>query len=337
MTDDVNETIRTEDGPALSIVVPVYNGAGSVGSLVTALEGLDVPGGLEVVLVVDGSPDDSLAVCRGLLATAKVPLVVVDLARNFGEHNAVMAGLHQARGRHVITMDDDLQNPPSEVLKLLGHAQATGADVVYTWYQSKEHATWRNWGSLFTNRVADLLLDKPKGLYLSSFRCMNRFLVSQILAYDGPFAYIDGLILQVTQRIERVEVLHLPRALGRSNYTIRKLVRLWMNMFVNFSVMPLRISTLTGMGLSVLGGVAAVFVMIEALVMNSTPRGWGSIMAAVLLLSGVQLMILGIVGEYLGRMFLTANRKPQFIVREAWRSGAAEAATNPARKLVKRA
>jgi undecaprenyl-phosphate 4-deoxy-4-formamido-L-arabinose transferase len=333
MVDELNETIPETEGPALSIVVPVYNGADTIASLVSAIEGLHVPGGVEVVLVVDGSPDDSLAVCRGLLPTAKVPLTVVDLARNFGEHNAVMAGLHQARGRHVITMDDDLQNPPSEVLKLLGHAQATGADVVYTWYQSKEHAAWRNWGSRFTNRVADLLLDKPKGLYLSSFRCMSRFLVSQILAYDGPFAYIDGLILQVTQRIERVEVLHLPRAMGRSNYTIRKLVRLWMNMFVNFSVMPLRISTLTGLGLSFLGGIASIFVAIEALVMDSTPRGWGSIMAAVLLLSGVQLMILGIVGEYLGRMFLTANRKPQFIVREAWRSGAA---AEPARQRAKK-
>jgi glycosyltransferase involved in cell wall biosynthesis len=320
---DEMDPISETDGPALSIVVPVYNGADTVASLVAAIEGLDVPGGVEVVLVVDGSPDNSLAVCRTLLPTAKVPLTVVDLARNFGEHNAVMAGMHQARGRHVITMDDDLQNPPSEVLKLLAHAQATGADVVYTWYQSKEHAAWRNWGSHFTNRVADLLLDKPKGLYLSSFRCMSRFLVSQILAYDGPFAYIDGLILQVTQRIERIEVLHLPRALGRSNYTIRKLVRLWMNMFVNFSVMPLRISTLTGMGLSVLGGIAAFFVVIEALVLQATPRGWGSIMAAVLLLSGVQLMILGIVGEYLGRMFLTANRKPQFVVRHAWRSASA--------------
>ena len=335
MTDEVNETTRTEDGPALSIVVPVYNGANSVGQLVAALEGLEVPGGLEIVLVVDGSPDDSLAVCRSLLATCKVPLTVVGLARNFGEHNAVMAGLHHVRGRHAITMDDDLQNPPSEVLKLLGHAQATGADVTYTYYQSKEHATWRNWGSQFTNWVADRLLDKPKGLYLSSFRCMNRFLVSQILAYAGPFAYIDGLILQVTQRIERIEVLHLPRAEGRSNYTMRRLVRLWMNMFVNFSVMPLRISTVTGMSLSVLGGIAAIFVVIEAAVMGSTPRGWGSIMAAVLLLSGVQLMILGIVGEYLGRLFLTANRKPQFVVREAWRAQAGESAAAP--KLVKHA
>ena len=335
MTDDVSETTRSDDGPALSIVVPVYNGANSVGQLVTALEGLEVSGGLEIVLVVDGSPDNSLVVCRGLLDTCKVPLTVVDLARNFGEHNAVMAGLHHVRGRHVITMDDDLQNPPSEVLKLLGHAQATGADVTYTYYRSKEHATWRNWGSQFTNWVADHLLDKPKGLYLSSFRCMSRFLVGQILTYAGPFAYIDGLILQVTQRIERVEVLHLPRAEGRSNYTMRRLVRLWMNMFVNFSVMPLRISTVTGMSLSVLGGIAAIFVVIEAAVMGSTPRGWGSIMAAVLLLSGVQLMILGIVGEYLGRLFLTANHKPQFVVREAWRSQAGDTAAAP--KLVKRA
>lgn len=335
MTDDVSETTRSDDGPALSIVVPVYNGANSVGQLVTALEGLEVSGGLEIVLVVDGSPDNSLAVCRGLLDTCKVPLTVVDLARNFGEHNAVMAGLHHVRGRHVITMDDDLQNPPSEVLKLLGHAQATGADVTYTYYRSKEHATWRNWGSQFTNWVADHLLDKPKGLYLSSFRCMSRFLVGQILTYAGPFAYIDGLILQVTQRVERVEVLHLPRAEGRSNYTMRRLVRLWMNMFVNFSVMPLRISTVTGMSLSVLGGIAAIFVVIEAAVMGSTPRGWGSIMAAVLLLSGVQLMILGIVGEYLGRLFLTANHKPQFVVREAWRSQAGDTAAAP--KLVKRA
>ena len=335
MTDDVSETTRSDDGPALSIVVPVYNGANSVGQLVTALEGLEVSGGLEIVLVVDGSPDNSLVVCRSLLDTCKVPLTVVDLARNFGEHNAVMAGLHHVRGRHVITMDDDLQNPPSEVLKLLGHAQTTGADVTYTYYRSKEHATWRNWGSQFTNWVADHLLDKPKGLYLSSFRCMSRFLVGQILAYAGPFAYIDGLILQVTQRIERVEVLHLPRAEGRSNYTMRRLVRLWMNMFVNFSVMPLRISTVTGMSLSVLGGIAAIFVVIEAAVMGSTPRGWGSIMAAVLLLSGVQLMILGIVGEYLGRLFLTANHKPQFVVREAWRSQAGDTAAAP--KLVKRA
>ncbi len=316
--------------PALSIVVPVYNGAGTVGTLVEALETLEVPGGLEIVLVVDGSPDNSLEVCRALLAKARVPITLVNLARNFGEHNAVMAGLHQARGAHVINMDDDLQNPPSELLKILEHAQRTGADVVYTFYAAKEHESWRNLGSRFTNWVADILLDKPRGLYLSSFRCMSAFLVQQVLKYDGPFAYIDGLILQSTQSIERIQVVHLPRAEGRSNYTLRRLVRLWLNMFLNFSVMPLRIATLAGAAFSALGGLVAIGVVVEALFFD-TPRGWASVMAAVLLLSGVQLSILGIAGEYLGRLFLTANRKPQFIIRDCERAEPGE------QKLAKRA
>src|ERR1700733_9547749 len=160
---------------ALSIVIPVYNGAQSIGALVAALAGLEVPGGHEIVLVNDNSPDDSLEVCRELARRTRVPVTLVDLARNYGEHNAVMAGLRQARGEHVITMDDDLQNPPGEVLRLLAHARSSGKDVVYTCYARKQHEAWRNFGSRFTNRVADWLLDKPRGLYLSSFRCMTGF------------------------------------------------------------------------------------------------------------------------------------------------------------------
>jgi undecaprenyl-phosphate 4-deoxy-4-formamido-L-arabinose transferase len=311
---------------ALSIVIPVYNGASSIGELVAALSGLDVPGGHEIVLVNDCSPDTSLAVCRELVARATVPMTLVNLSRNFGEHNAVMAGLREARGGHVITMDDDLQNPPGEVLRLLEHAQQSGKEVVYTYYASKEHAVWRNLGSRFTNRVADWLLDKPKGLYLSSFRCMSAFVVEQVTRYDGPFPYIDGLVLQVTQNLGRLEVEHLPRAQGRSNYPLRRLVRLWLNMFVNFSVMPLRLSTFTGFGLAILGLVGFAWVVLEAL-FSETPPGWASLTAAVLLLSGVQLMILGLFGEYLGRLYLSLNRKPQAIVREVERSDA------PARRV----
>ncbi len=303
----------------LSIVVPVYNGASSVGELVQALEALDIPGGHEIVLVNDGSPDNSRDVCVELVKTAKIPVTLVDHARNYGEHNAVMTGLRHARGKWVINMDDDLQNPPSEVVRLLNYAQENKFEVVYTYYDEKQHAGWRNLGSQFTNWCATQLLDKPKDLYLSSFRCMSAFLVERILDYHGPFPYIDGLILQITRDIGRLKVQHLPRAIGRSNYTLRRLVRLWLNMFVNFSVMPLRLATVTGMVLAGIGLLGVIFVFIEAMIRRDTPPGWGSLMAAVLFLSGMQLMILGIFGEYLGRIYLTLNRKPQAIVRKIFK------------------
>jgi undecaprenyl-phosphate 4-deoxy-4-formamido-L-arabinose transferase len=313
--------------PALSIVIPVYNGAESVGELCDALERLEIAGGHEIVLVNDGSPDNSLEICRQIVARARIPITLVDLARNYGEHNAVMAGLRHASGAHVITMDDDLQNPPEEVTRLLTHAQATGKDVVYTYYDEKRHALWRNLGSRFTNWVAGFVLDKPKDLYLSSFRCMSAFVVREVTRYEGPFPYVDGLLLQVTQNIGSLLVTHLPRAVGRSNYTMRRLVRLWMSMFVNFSVMPLRISTLTGFALSACGALGSLAAIIEALFFEP-PAGWASLMAAVLLLSGVQLVILGIVGEYLGRLYLTANKKPQSVIRSVTRP---EPAAEPVR------
>lgn len=299
----------------LSIVVPVYRGAATVGKLVEALSALRPEGGLEVILVNDGSPDNSGDVCQALVGTATIPLTYIEHARNYGEHNAVMTGLRHVRGAYVITMDDDLQNPPEEVLKLYDHARLGRWDVVYTRYAVKQHEGWRNLGSYFANRVADTLLDKPKGLYLSSFRCMSALVVEAVCRYSGPYPYVDGLVMQVTQRIDSIEVRHLPRIEGRSNYNLRRLIRLWLNLATSFSLAPLRLAIIAGAVMAMAGAVGAVLTIVEAFMSEDTPSGWASLMVVVLLVGGVQSMILGILGEYVGRTFLSANGKPQGTVR----------------------
>lgn len=300
---------------SLSIVIPVYRGANTIGQVVAELSALRPEGGLEIILVNDGSPDNSGAVCQSLLAGASVPITYVEHARNYGEHNAVMTGLRHARGDYVITMDDDLQNPPEEVIALYDHARNGDWDVVYTRYAVKQHARWRNLGSQFANAVADRLLDKPKGLYLSSFRCMSRLVVESVTRYTGPYPYVDGLIMQVTQRIDSIEVRHLPRIEGRSNYNLRRLVRLWLNLATSFSLAPLRLAVFLGIGMSILGAFGAVATIAEALITRATPSGYAATMVVILLVGGVQSMILGVLGEYVGRTFLSANGKPQGTVR----------------------
>lgn len=309
--------------PLLSIVVPLYRSADSLERLITELCALPVEGGCEIVLVNDGSPDDTAERAEQLMQARTRAITLVKLSRNFGEYNAVMAGLHHVRGEYIVTMDDDLQNPPSEVLKLLQHARTGGYDVVYSYYKEKQHSRWRNFGSWLTNRVSDLLLDKPRGLYLSSFRVMTAFVAQEICRHDGPYVFVDGLILQVTQNIGRVEVVHAERESGASGYTLRRLVRLWLTMFVGFSVMPLRCATLIGFVMAVSGFLFTVLVVVIRLLYGSV-EGWSSLMAALLLFSGTQLILLGVAGEYIGRTYLTANKRPQFVVRDVVRNEPAE-------------
>ena len=315
-------TLHTPSAPcALSFVIPLYYSAETITALVKEIEGLTVEGGHELVLVNDGSRDATAGICRELLRDARIPIVFVNHARNFGEHNAVLSGYRQARGAYIVNLDDDGQNPPTEAVRLWQHARATGLDVVYGHYVEKQHSGFRNFGSWFTNRITDWVLDKPKGFYLSSFRCVSAFVAREVAGHSGPYPYIDGLILQVTQNIGSLDVQHAARAAGQSGYTLRRLLRLWTSTFVNFSVMPLRIATLIGLVMAVIGLLSLAAIFYLRLTGRGPNYGWGSLMGALLVFSGTQLVMLGLIGEYVGRMFLTINGRPQSVVRSVERGG----------------
>lgn len=302
--------------PYLSVLIPVYNGSATIARLVTEiLSTIGESWVTEIVLVNDGSRDSSETVCRGLVEQYSGRLRFVNLARNFGEHNAVMSGLHVVSGEFTVIIDDDFQNPPSEIVKLIREIEK-GYDVVYSYYDDKKHSVFRNLGSMFTNWCAQRLLQKPKGLYLSSFKILNRFIVREVIKYDGPHPYIDGLILRSTNRIGQVKTDHASRRDGRSNYTITKLVLLWMNMFANFSILPLRLSMLLGCGVSFMAFVLAMGTVYEKWHNPALPVGWASLAVLLLFFAGVQLLIAGLIGEYVGRVLLFQNKTPQFVVRD---------------------
>lgn len=302
--------------PALTFVIPMYNSAPTIAALVRDIDALTIAGGHEIVLVNDGSADETMAVCRELVTTTRVPMTVVDHARNFGEHNAVLTGWRHARGRHVVNLDDDGQNPPDEAVRLWQHAVATGLDIVYGHYDVKQHSWFRNAGSWLTNRMTDAALDKPHGFYLSSFRCVSGFIARQVTNYAGPYPYIDGLLLQVTQRIGSITVRHDVRRAGASGYTLRRLIRLWLSAWLNFSLLPLRLATMLGFVTALAGLMAFILVVWLWYAGRGPEYGWGWVMAALLVFSGTQLVMLGLIGEYLGRTFLTINQRPQSVVRD---------------------
>lgn len=302
----------------ISVVIPVFNSEKTIGALVERLHAtLSGRYRFEIILVNDGSTDGSFRALAGLCKKFD-SVVAIDLSRNFGEHNAVMAGFNYARGAYVITMDDDMQNPAEEVLKLIEEAEK-GYDVVYGKYIVKKHSFYRNVGSEINNLMADLVIRKPKDLRLTSFRIIKSYVVREIINYRAPYSYMDGLILRTTRNIGTVVVDHRERKVGRSNYTFRKLVGLWLNGFTSFSFSPLRLSSYAGSLVLTAGLVLTVAMAVEALSPGGAIQAWTAVAALALLLSGVQLLSIGMLGEYVGRMSLAQNMTPQFVIREVIR------------------
>ena len=301
----------------LSIIIPVYNSERTLTPLLERLEeclsGLE----FEVVLVNDGSTDRSEWMCTRL-AERYSNVRLVSLRRNFGEFNAVLCGLNYAAGQCCVIIDDDFQNPPEAILTLLTEAQQQGYDVVYSRYEQKQHHWLRNLGSDLTNSLASHLIGKPQDLYLSSFKLISREVVNEIIRYKGPYPYIDGLIFRVTNNVGSVLVPHHSRQEGQSNYTARKLISLFLTVLVGYSVLPLRL--LTGIGASLLG--LSIWLGIALVVGHTTGwlmvREWELAFLVISVLGGLQLLFVGILGEYVGRLLMTQSGLPPYVVKRTW-------------------
>lgn len=281
----------------------------------------------EVVLVNDCSPDDTFSVIRKLCHENE-NIIGIDLAKNFGQHSALMAGFHYVKGDIVVCLDDDGQTPADEVDRLLGGIRQ-GADVVYARYGKKHHSGFRNWGSHVNEMMTRVMLGKPKDLYLSSYFAAKRFVVKEMLRYKYAYPYVIGLVLRTTKNIINVDVEHRDRQAGVSGYTLGKLFNLWFNGFTAFSVKPLRIATVTGAGCAFLGFAYGIYTIIKKIFIKPPDlvTGFSALMAVLVFMGGMLMLMLGLVGEYMGRMYISMNNSPQFVIRECL-NGSAETKDN---------
>jgi len=302
--------------PHVSVVVPVYNSEKTIAELVERINAQLHDYKHNFVLVNDGSRDRSYQICRGL-ADADPRVKFISFFRNYGQLSAIFAGLREADGEVIIVMDDDLQNPPEEVHKLLA-AMRQSYDFVFGAPIGKmKQPLGKRVGSYLNRKMSEYLFEKPKGLYASSYFAITRQLAREIVKYEGPYPYISGFIFGTTSNGCNVPVEHHPRPHGGSGYTLGKLIGLWLRGFTNFSVVPLRISVFVGLSSTVTGIIVLIYILMRKfLVWDEVTTGWTSIIGTVLLCSGVQLFCLGMVGEYVGRIFLLLNRKPQYTIKE---------------------
>ncbi|MCM1267006.1 MAG: glycosyltransferase family 2 protein [Bacteroidales bacterium] len=301
----------------VSFVIPCYRSAQTIGGVVQEIR--DAMQGLsqyrfEVILVNDASPDGTFETIRALCAENS-DICGVNLARNFGQHAALMAGFAKARGDIVVCLDDDGQTPALEVGKLFSGIE-NGSDVVYAKYADKKHSGFRRFGSRVNDLMTRIMLGKPKDLYVSSYFAAKRFVVEELLRYENPYPYVIGLVLRTTKKIANVDVNHREREVGTSGYTIGKLLGLWFNGFTAFSIKPLRIATAVGMLSACAGFAYGIYTIIKKFVNPAVPVGFSALMAVIVFFSGLILLVLGMIGEYIGRIYISMNNAPQYVIRE---------------------
>lgn len=302
----------------ISFVIPCYRSERTIETVVAEIRDTVSTRGqdfdYEVVLVNDCSPDNVWQVIQKL-AAADPKVKGICLAKNFGQHSALMAGYGHATGDYIVSLDDDGQTPASETFKLVDKLEE-GYDVVYGYYEHAAQHLFRRLGSWVNKKMAENIIGQPKSLKTTSFFIMRDFIAKEIVNYKHPFAYISGLVFRATKNLGNVQVNHRRRLEGRSGYTLAGLIGLWINGFTAFSVKPLRAATYLGLLCAIAGFAAGIFVVYQKLSHPEVPVGYSSILASIMFIGGMIMLLLGLIGEYVGRIYICMNQSPQYVIRE---------------------
>lgn len=301
----------------LSFVIPCYRSEAFIANTIseireTMAQRTDIH--YEIIAVNDGSPDNVFEVLKELAKKWK-ELVVIDLSMNFGQENARLAGINYSSGDYIVCLDDDGQCPMSEVWRLIEPLQE-GYDVSIARYPEKKQSAFKNFGSRVNSIMTHWLLKMPESIEMSNFFAFNKRMRSEIIRYKNPYPFITGLFFRATQRVINVEMEERERTQGTTGYTLRKLVGLWLNGLTNFSVKPLRVADGLGIVFALIGFAFGLITIIRKLLQPDMLAGYASIIAAIFFVGGILMLLLGMIGEYIGRIYLCLNQMPQYVIRQ---------------------
>ena len=301
-----------------SFVIPCYNSEHTIRNVVNDIQDLMTGENeveYEIILVNDCSKDNTLAVISSM-AHNDSHIIAINLAKNVGQHGSIMAGLNKVKGEYVITLDDDGQTP-IENLYLMMDKLREGFDVVSAKYTVRNTTSLlRKVGTFINRRMMDWLIESPEGIRVSVFLVMKRFVVDEIIKYKQSYPYISGLVLRTTHNIANVEMEQKKRSFGQSGYSFSGLLRLWLNGFTAFSIKPLRIATISGLSTAGIGVIYAIVTVVRKLFIDNIQTGWSSLVIIMLIIGGMVLFVLGIMGEYIGRIYMCINNNPQYVISE---------------------
>ncbi len=307
-----------EENKKISFIIPCYGSEKTVGIVIKEIDEIvskNPKYDYEVVAVNDKSPDNVWEVLKGIAKENK-KVKIINLAKNMNRPGALMAGMSKATGDYVILMDDDGQCPMESLWELIKPLEE-GHDVSIAKYPSYKQSIFKSFGTIVNRKMTEVIMEKPKGLNFTNFTAIKKYIVDEILKYENPYPYMTGLLLRTTSDIVNVQMEERERITGSTNFTFKKMLNLWINGFTAFSVKPLRISTVIGFITAAIGFLYGLYIIIHKLFIHTNiAQGYSSMMAVLLFIGGIIMLMLGMIGEYLGRIYICINNSPQYVIKE---------------------